>query len=393
MNDPKINRRTFIAAAGATAAATAAGSLSYGQSSGPGAKVEWRNRHKGMAYRRLGRTNLMVSEIVCGGLVVKNEPGRWEFLETAIDRGINYLDAASNYNRGDSERGIANVINTPSKRERVFVTTKTSQWLKTARSQPYATIWESLNAREQGRVRAEVGARIHENEVFEEYYLCNYGDWQVTEAEKLIRDDVLEDWYGDRLSDDTRRGMVQGLIDELETSLKNLGTDHVDILFAAHGATHVKHLECPELLEAVDRLKRQGKVRFLGVSAHNDPASITRAAADSEHYDMAMVAYNISNEEWMAPALKHAHEKDLGIVAMKVARAPHPDRGGKVDALPGLVEKMHRLVPGDRHIAEKAYLWALRNPHIAACISAMTNETMISGNIAVTGQTPHAFIA
>jgi aryl-alcohol dehydrogenase-like predicted oxidoreductase len=393
MSGSNINRRTFIAAAGATAAVAASGKLVYGQGSSPGPNVEWRNRQKGMAYRRLGRTNLMVSEIVCGGLVVNDEPGRWEYLETAIERGINYIDAASNYNRGGSERGIANVVNTPSKRDRVFLTTKTSQFLKTARSKPYEAIWETLNARAQARVRAEIGARIKANSVFEEYYLCNYGDWQITEAEKLIRDDVLEDWYGDRLSDDTRKGMKQGLIDELENSLKNLGTDHVDILFAAHGATHRKHLECPELLEAVDVLKRQGKMRFLGVSAHNDPAAIARAAADSEHYDMAMVAYNISNEEWVAPALAYAHEKDLGIVAMKVARAPHPDRGGKVDPLPGLVEKMHRLVPGDRHIAEKAYLWGLRNPHIAACISAMSSDAMISGNVAVTGQSPYAFVA
>ena len=393
MSESNINRRTFIAAAGATAAVAASGRLAHGQSASLGSKVEWRNRQKGMGYRRLGRTNLMVSEIVCGGLVVKDEPGGWEFLETAIGEGINYIDAASNYNRGGSERGISNVVNTPSKRERVFVTTKTSQFLKTARSKPYEAIWESLNAREQGRVRAEIGARIQHQGIFEEYYLCNYGTWQITEAEKLIRDDVLEDWYGDRLSDDTRRGMKQGLIDELENSLKNLGTDHVDILFAAHGATHVKHLECPELLEAVDTLKRQGKVRFLGVSAHNDPAAIARAAADSEHYDMAMVAYNISNEEWVAPALEYAHGKDLGIVAMKVARAPHPDRGGQVDPLPGLVEKMHRLVPGDRHIAEKAYLWGLRNPHIAACISAMSSDSVIQGNVAVTGQSPHAFVA
>ena len=393
MSESNINRRTFIAAAGATAAVAASGKLAYGQNANPGSNVEWRNRQKGMAYRRLGRTNLMVSEIVCGGLVVKDEPGGWEFLEAAIEKGINYIDAASNYQRGGSERGIANVINTHSKRDRVFVTTKTSQFLKTARSKPYAEIWESLNAREQGRVRAEMGARIQDQEIFKEYYLCNYGTWQITEAEKLIRDDVLEDWYGDRLSDDTRRGMKQGLIDELEKSLKNLGTDHVDILFAAHGATHVKHLECPEMLEAVDTLKRQGKMRFLGVSAHNDPAAIARAAADSEHYDMAMVAYNISNEEWVAPALEYAHGKDLGIVAMKVARAPHPDRGGQVDPLPGLVEKMHRLVPGNRHIAEKAYLWGLRNPHIAACISAMSSEAMINGNVAVTGQSPHAFVA
>ncbi|MDG2167624.1 MAG: aldo/keto reductase [Opitutales bacterium] len=390
MSDSKINRRTFMAAAGATAAVAASGKLSHAQSADPGPNVEWKNRKSTMAYRRLGRTEMMVSEIVVGGLAVDEQPGQWEFLEPGIDLGINYIDTASNYKRGGSERGVANVINTPSKRDRVFLTSKTSMWLKRARAQPYTAIWDTLNIREQARVRAEIGARIKEQGVFEEYYLCNYGTWQVTEAEKLLRDDVLEDWYGDRLSDDIRRGMTQGLITELETSLKNMGTDHVDILFAAHGATHAKHLECPELLEAVDILKRQGKVRFLGVSAHNDPAFITKAAADSKHYDMAMVAYNISNEDWMTPALEYAHKKDLGIVAMKVARAPHPDRGGEVDPLSGLVEKMHKLVPGDMHIAEKAYIWGLRNPHIAACISAMTSEDMIHSNAALTGQSKHA---
>src|SRR4051794_28715572 len=29
--------------------------------------AEWRNKQAGMAYRRLGRTGLMVSEVVCGG--------------------------------------------------------------------------------------------------------------------------------------------------------------------------------------------------------------------------------------------------------------------------------------------------------------------------------------
>jgi aryl-alcohol dehydrogenase-like predicted oxidoreductase len=391
MADNKINRRTFITAAGATAAVAATGKLAYGQQSEPGPDVEWRNRQGGMAYRRLGRTNMMISEIVFGGLTVKNNPEQWKFLEAGIEMGLNYIDSASNYSKGDSERGIANVINTPSKRERVFLTTKTSLWLKQGRAKPYTAIWESLNVREQARVRAEMGARIKERGVFEEYYLCNYGDWQVTEAEKLIRDDVLEDWYGDRLSPETRRGMSVELIKELEGSLQRFGTDHVDILFAAHGATHAKHLECPELLEAVDTLKRQGKIRFLGTSAHNDPAYITRAASDSKHYDMAMVAYNISNETWMTPALEYAKEKDLGIVAMKVARAPFPDRGGKVDPLPGLVEKMHKLVPGDMHVAQKAYLWALRNPNIAACISAMTDEAMTRSNAALAGRsTPQA---
>jgi hypothetical protein len=42
------------------------------------------------------------------------------------------------------------------------------------------------------------------------------------------------------------------------------------------------------------------------------------------------------------------------------------------------------------HIAEKAYIWGLQNPHIAACISAMTSEAMIRSNAALTGKSKHA---
>ena len=387
MTEPKMNRRSFITATSATAVAAATGSFSKlsGQSVS-GGNVEWRNKQSGMAYRRLGRTNLMISEIVFGGLTVRNNEKQWRFLETGIDMGMNYIDTATAYAKGESELGIANVIDTPSKRERVFLTTKTSGWLSKSRRASYETIWKSLNVREQARVRAEVGSRMTDQGLLEEYYICNYGDWQVSEAEKLYRDDILEEWYHKKVSPEDRRMMTRKVIEELEGSLTRLGTDHVDILIGPHGATHPAHLFTPELLEAVDTLKRQGKIRFFGTSAHNDPAAVMIAAANSKHYDMAMVAYNISNEEWTAPALEVAAKKDLGIIAMKVARAPFPDRGGKVDPLPGLEEKMHELVPGDMHIAQKSYLWALQNPNIAACISAITTKEMTVANAGLAGK-------
>lgn len=388
MSENKMTRRKFLAAAGATATVAATGTFptAYGQSTNPGPHVEWRNRQPGMAYRRLGRTNLMVSEIVFGGLTVKNNERQWRFLETGIELGINYIDTASDYNKGDSELGIAHVINTPSKRDRVFITTKTSRWNRELRPEIYDHIWESLSVREKGLVRAEIGSRMKEQGVLEEYYLCNYGDWQVTEAEKFYRDDVLEEWYHQQVSTEDRRGMTRQIIEELEGSLKRLGTDHVDMLMGVHGATHPVQLLTPELLEAAETLKRQGKIRFFGTSAHNDPAAITRAAAAAKEYDMAMVAYNISNEPWMTPALEEAARKDLGIIAMKVARAPFPGRGGKVEPLAGLEEKMHKLVKGDLHIAQKAYLWALQNPNIAACVSAMTNDEMTRANAGLAGR-------
>ena len=387
MPEPIINRRKFLAATGGAAAYAATGSISglYAKPSTGG--VEWRNRQSGMAYRLLGRTNLMVSEIVFGGLTIRNNERQWRFLETGLDLGMNYIDTASAYARGESELGVANVIDSPSKRERVFLATKTSGWLERTRRPYYDKIWESLNAREQGRVRAETGARIQAEEILDEYYICNYGDWQVTQTEALYRDDVLEDWYPEQISALERRQMTRKVVSELEGSLKRLGTDYVDILIGPHGGSGAKHLFSPELLEAVDQLKRQGKIRFFGVSSHNNPANVTIAAAQSEFYDMAMPAYNVSNEPWMKPALEVAGREDLGIIAMKAARAVFPDRGGgDVQPLPGLEEKMHRLVPGDMHIAQKAYIWALRNPHVAACVSAISNEEMAVANAALAGK-------
>jgi aryl-alcohol dehydrogenase-like predicted oxidoreductase len=389
MADQAMNRRTFLAATSGTAAMAASGTLSHLAAKPGSGAAEWRNKQSGMAYRRLGRTHFMVSEIVFGGLTVRNEEPRWRFLETGLELGINYIDTASGYGRGESEQGVAQVIDTPSKRERVFLTTKTSNWLGKSRRNAYDRVWERLNAREQARVRAEAGARIQAEGILDEYYLCNYGDWQVTQTEALYRDDVLEEWYPENISAEERRQMTGKIIAELEGSLNRLGTDYVDILIGPHGGSGADHLFSPELLEAVDQLKRQGKIRFFGVSSHNNPAKVTIAAAESEHYDMAMPAYNLSNERWMKPALEVAGKEDLGIIAMKVARAVFPDRpGNTVQPLPGLVEKMHREVPGDMHIAQKAYLWALRNPNVAGCVSSIPDKEMTRANAGLAGKGP-----
>jgi hypothetical protein len=38
------------------------------------------------------------------------------------------------------------------------------------------------------------------------------------------------------------------------------------------------------------------------------------------------------------------------------------------------------------HIAQKAYLWALRNPNVAACVSAIPNDEMAIANAALAGK-------
>ena len=85
---------------------------------------EWRNRQPGMAYRRLGRTGYMVSEIVMGGNTIS--PDNNKHVEMAIEMGLNYLDTSPAYGRGRSEEGYGEILKNSSMREKVFVNSKVS---------------------------------------------------------------------------------------------------------------------------------------------------------------------------------------------------------------------------------------------------------------------------
>ena len=50
------------------------------------------------------------------------------------------------------------------------------------------------------------------------------------------------------------------------------------------------------------------------------------------------------------------------------------------------IQKVHRIVPGDLKAPVKAYLWALQNPHIAAVVSNLWDETHLRENLSVAGK-------
>ncbi len=82
-----------------------------------------------MKYRKLGKTGFDVSEVSLGTWQVG---GRWgepfndktadSIINTAIDRGINFIDTADVYSAGDSEAAVARVVN--ARPEEVFIATK-----------------------------------------------------------------------------------------------------------------------------------------------------------------------------------------------------------------------------------------------------------------------------
>lgn len=73
----------------------------------PEAKGEWRNCHSGVAYRLLGRTGFMVSQVVMGGNTIS--PSSYDHVLAALGHGLNYLDTAPAYSNLASEKGYAKV--------------------------------------------------------------------------------------------------------------------------------------------------------------------------------------------------------------------------------------------------------------------------------------------
>ncbi len=381
-----ITRRDFVrasimlgVAAGSLPHRGFAGAAQTGKAAAAPAP-EWRNRQPEMRYRRLGRTGFMISEIVCGGDPIAPDNNR--HVEMAIEMGLNYLDTAPAYGAGKSEMGYSAVIQ-GAKRDRVFINTKISPFTF-SRFEAYQKIFDSLGAEEQAAILREVSDDIERRRVTVPNYFGNYFNGQIRQVEQAALANAMERKYGPKI--DRRALYVDTIARSLESSLQRLKTDHVDLMMCPHGAASAAEVQIPEIYEAFEKLRSQGKVRFLGVSAHNDPAGVLKAAMDTGVYSVAMVAYNIMNRQYVEPVIEEAHRNDFGVIAMKTAQAVYePDRS--TTPVPERAALLHQSVPGDLNLHQKAYRLALNNSNLSAAISNMANEQQMKENLAVVRST------
>jgi len=380
----RIPRRDFLKSSVALAVGAGAVQASADRAGGvtapkADAKLEWRNKQPGMRYRKLGRTGFMISEIVCGGDPIS--PTNNRHVELAIEMGLNYLDTAPEYGEGQSERGYGAIIQ-GSKRDRVFINTKVSAFAP-ARFGAYEMIFATLNREEQAAILREVSEDIEQRRVTVPNYFGNYFNGQIRQVEQAALANVMEKKYGGKI--DRPRVYVKTIVDSLEGSLKRLQTDHVDLMMCPHACSSPAEVEIPEIYEAFERLRKQGKVRFLGVSAHNDPAGVLKAAMRTGVYSLAMVACNIMNWQYVAPVVEEAYKQDFGVIAMKTAQVIfEPDRS--TVPVPERAALLNQTISGNMGLHQKAYRFVLNNPHVSAVISQMADEKQVRENLPVARQ-------
>ncbi len=191
-----------------------------------------------MFKRRLGRTNLQVSQVGFGGTWIAELPPEKavKVVRHAFDCGINYFDTAKW--DGDSEEKIGASLQ---------------------------------DVRDQCVVATKTGSR--------------------TKKESL---------------------------EDFESSLKRLKTDHLDII-QLHGIDDEKTLAkamCEDgSLETCKEAQREGLVDFIGITGHK-PRVLAKAVATGQ-FDTVLVPINVVTRQALDELLPVAKANDVGVVAMK----------------------------------------------------------------------------
>jgi aryl-alcohol dehydrogenase-like predicted oxidoreductase len=110
--------------------------------------------------------------------------------------------------------------------------------------------------------------------------------------------------------------------EHLQTTLKNLQTDHLD-LWQVHDVRTEEDLETifgfGGALEAFIRAKEEGKTRFVGLTGHHDP-EILRQALDLYEFDTVLLPVNPAEPSYASflPVAQEAAAKEIGVIGMKV---------------------------------------------------------------------------
>jgi len=159
------------------------------------------------------------------------------------------------------------------------------------------------------------------------------------------------------------------ILEDMDTSLKMLGTDYVDIW-------HLHARDTPaaipdEALEAMVQCKKSGKARFLGFSCH-DPNNMADFLINSKVFDVMQTTYSFPiGGKFRNEAVKKLQDAGIGVIAMKV-----------VVGLTGLHLKGFDNPPATKGDGPLAGIkWVLTNPAIGTTVPFMQRMSDLEMNI------------
>jgi hypothetical protein len=146
-------------------------------------------------------------------------------------------------------------------------------------------------------------------------------------------------------------------------------------LVHVHSCDTVDRILDPNLHEAFDRLREDGKARFLGFSTHTpNLVQVANAAIDSGRFDVMMLAYHHGIWPELGSIIERARrEQDMGVVAMKTLK------GAKHHGLAGF------RAEADAY-SQAAFKWVLANAQVSCLVVSFSELQHVDEYLWASGQ-------
>ncbi len=118
----------------------------------------------------------------------------------------------------------------------------------------------------------------------------------------------------------------EGLLNRARKCLEELQTDYLDCMMV-HSPESLEIMRTPTFFEAMDQLRREGRVKYLGVSHHGSNwlrdekvsmETMLLAAVEDGRFDVFLLAYNFLQMDMGDKVLAACREKGVGTTLMKV---------------------------------------------------------------------------
>ena len=153
----------------------------------------------------------------------------------------------------------------------------------------------------------------------------------------------------------------------LDISLKRLGLDYVDILYH-HNVWKRESAFHEPILKAMEKTKKEGKARFVGITTHRNEPEVIQEAIDSKFYEVVLTSYNFRQKHHaeVRKTIAKAAGAGLGIVGMKAI--------GGVDLVASKPEKVD---------AKAALKWVLQDPNVHTIIAGFTTFDQLEVDLSI----------
>jgi aryl-alcohol dehydrogenase-like predicted oxidoreductase len=153
---------------------------------------------------------------------------------------------------------------------------------------------------------------------------------------------------------------TQRVLDEIDSSLRRLRTDHIHV-FVTGELRSPSDLRVDGLYEAFERARTAGKVGHLGLSSHaGGMQACLNAAIDDGLIEVFFIKYDFVSYPDQEAILRRAAERGIGTMVFKT------NAGNRQ-------KEIKDLEAGGLSFSQATVKWALTNPDVSSVAVSMTN--------------------